>query len=207
MELTQRNSASVGFFLFAIVGFSVLLQMAVAQHRPVEVYDHHYGSPDLSQCSGTGTTENACTNKQTVNINIEITYDGCCCQAPSCPCPSPPSPPPSPSPSPPPPSPPPPSPSPSPPPPPPPPPPPAVFICEDGDSYSDNYMPDETDCNLCEADCASICSRSGTPVLNQSCLKEEDPSALFCKCCCKGTSTPPLSASAFGSVLLTEAIQ
>ncbi|RZC91569.1 hypothetical protein C5167_027628 [Papaver somniferum] len=191
MEFIQRNFASVGVLLFAIVGVSLLQQMA-AQH-------HHYGSPDPSQCSAIGSTGEACTNKQTVNINIKITYDGCCgCQAPPGPCPSPPSPPPPPSPSP---SPPPPSPS-------PPPPPPAVFVCEEGvDSYSDNYMSDETDCNLCEDDCATTCSRSGTPVINQSCSKEENPSALFCKCCCKGPSTPSSSSvSALGSLLLTEAL-
>ncbi|KAI3937402.1 hypothetical protein MKW92_051018 [Papaver armeniacum] len=156
--------------------------MVRAQQRPVEVYDQHYASSP-SQCSGTGTAEGACTNKQTININIEITQDGCCnCQAPppSPPCPAPPTPPPSP---------PPPSPTPSPPPPTPslPPPPPAVFICEDGNSYSDNEMSGETDCNLCDADCTSECSRLGTDVVHKSCLKKED-SSLFCQCCCKATT-------------------
>ncbi|MCL7049282.1 hypothetical protein MKW94_014898 [Papaver nudicaule] len=177
MEFTQRNFASVGFLLLAVLGISLLQEMASAH---------------------------------TVNINIEITTDGCCCQAPSCPCPSPPTPSPSPPPPPPPPSPspPPPVPTPSPPPPSPPsppPPPPAEFICEDGvDIYSDNFMSGETDCNLCDEDCASECSRSGTSVVNKSCLKDID--SLSCKCCCKGTSTPTTLASALGSLLLAEAL-
>ncbi|MCL7043151.1 hypothetical protein MKW94_024374 [Papaver nudicaule] len=179
MEFTQRNFASVGFLLLAILGISLLQEMASAH---------------------------------TVNINIEITTDGCCCQAPSCPCPSPPTPAPSPPPPPPSPSPPPPVPTPSPPPPSPPPPtpsppppPPAEFICEDGvDIYSDNYMSGETDCNLCDEDCASECLRSGTSVVNKSCLKDID--SLSCKCCCKGTSTPTTLASALGSLLLAGAL-
>ncbi|KAI3927018.1 hypothetical protein MKW92_052123 [Papaver armeniacum] len=191
--------SSIFLFLIAVIAMFSFSVMASAQHIPVKV-NEHYGSADPNQCSAGGTTEGSCTNKRTVNINIEITYDNCCdCQAP-CPAPAPPTP-----------SPPPPSPSPPPPvqppsPPPPPPPPPAVFICEDGvDIYSDTYMSDETDCNLCEADCTSECSRSGTSVVNKSCLKEDSPSSLYCQCCCKGTTTPPSLASALGSLLLTEA--
>ncbi|KAI3871211.1 hypothetical protein MKW98_015111 [Papaver atlanticum] len=166
MELIQRKFASVGFLLFAIVGFSFLEQIALAQ---------------------------------TVNINIEITTDGCCCQAPPCPCPSPspPSPPPPspPSPSPPPPSPPPPKPS-------PPPPPPAELVCEGGDSYTYTTFSEETDCGLCDAECIKECSQSGTSVAKKSCSPGEDPSSLFCQCCCKATSTSASSASARGSLLL-----
>ncbi|KAI3833956.1 hypothetical protein MKX03_035421 [Papaver bracteatum] len=152
----------------AMIATFCFSEMVSAQHRPVEVYDQHYSSSP-SQCSGTGTAEGAFTNKPTININIEITQDGCCdCQAPPptppSPSPAPPTPPASP-----PPSPPPPTPS-------PPPPPPAV------------EMSDETDCNLCDAECASECSRSRADVVNKSCLKKED-SSLFCQCCCK-TTTP-----------------
>ncbi|KAI3839898.1 hypothetical protein MKX03_025163 [Papaver bracteatum] len=139
---------------------------------------------------------------QTININIEITTDGCCCQAPPCPCPSP-SPSPPPQPSPPPPSPP----SPSPPPPSPPsPPPPAELVCEDGDSYTYTSFSEETNCDLCDAECIKECSQSSTSVAKKSCSPGEDPDSLFCQCCCKATSTPASSAFARGSLLLTEGL-
>ncbi|KAI3847865.1 hypothetical protein MKX03_002335 [Papaver bracteatum] len=69
--------------------------------------------------------------------------------------------------------------------------PPPQSICKAGDIYFKLRRYGTTDCQLCKDGCKDGCISRDSTLTDQVC--DQDGDSLLCKCCCAGTSPPPIS--------------